>query len=423
MKKIAASIGLVALGTTAIYAVESSALNSMQSTKPWSVAASLRGFYDDNINTLPDKTESLGYQIEPSFDFGMAGEQTSVNFGYTLTANYYETKPINESDKWDLTHAIEAALSHTFNPRLDMIVTDSFAIGQEPDVLRAGSGAFATVQRINGNNMRNYATIDFNAELTQLLGLGFGYNNAVFKYDDVFYSGPLDRMQHGIRLDSNWKIRPQTVAILGYTYGQTLYTGDEQIMTVNPGAIPIYSDDRNARSHIFYAGAQHSFSPNLSGLLKVGGQYIDYYNDPINSDTTLSPYVEANMRYQYQTRTSFDLGCSYQHNAANESGLSGSSDYVRDIEAFVLYGSVSHELLPHLTGTASATGQYATYNGGGPGYDGESYLFLQLGLRLAYQFTPNLSTHVSYNYDDLDSDIAGSSYNRNRIYLGVTAAY
>jgi hypothetical protein len=421
MNKLAASIGIVALGTTVIQAVESSALNSMQSTKPWSISAALRGFYDDNINATPDSgaTDSLGVQIEPSFDFGMAGEQTSVNFGYTFSANYYEDPDPTWTDNWSYTHSMEASLSHTFSSRFDMFVSDSFAIGQEPDMLRSAGGASATVTRISGNNVRNNAGIDFNAEMTQLLGFGFGYNNNLYQYDDsgpISNSALLDRMEHLVRLDSNWKLRPQTTGIIGYTYDQTLYTGDEVIIA---GAPNIYSEARNQLSHIVYVGAQHSFTPTLSGLLNVGAQYVDYYNDD-NTDSTISPYVQGTLRYAYQTTTTFDLGFTYRHSPANNAGVSV-TDIVQDMETAVLYGSVSHEIVRHLVGTLSGTGQYGTYNGGS--LDGDNQVFYQLGARLAYEFTPNLSAHVSYNYDNLDDDAPNRSYSRNRVFLGVTASY
>ena len=85
MNKFAASLGLLALGTTALHAVEATAVNSMQRDKPWSVAASLRGFYDDNINATEIKEESFGFEITPSVDFGLAGDQTSFNLGYQLS--------------------------------------------------------------------------------------------------------------------------------------------------------------------------------------------------------------------------------------------------------------------------------------------------------------------------------------------------
>jgi hypothetical protein len=45
------------------------------------------------------------------------------------------------------------------------------------------------------------------------------------------------------------------------------------------------------------------------------------------------------------------------------------------------------------------------------------------GLNLAYQFNEHLSTEIGYNFDDLDSTVAGQNYKRNRAYIGVTATY
>jgi hypothetical protein len=46
-----------------------------------------------------------------------------------------------------------------------------------------------------------------------------------------------------------------------------------------------------------------------------------------------------------------------------------------------------------------------------------------VGLNLQYRFTPNFSAEVGYNYDDLHSDLPGRTYDRNRIYVGVTGSY
>ena len=73
MKRIAASLGLVALGTSALQAVDTGALSTMQGTKPWSVSVALRGFYDSNINTTPDdEVGSAGFSINPFIGFGAA---------------------------------------------------------------------------------------------------------------------------------------------------------------------------------------------------------------------------------------------------------------------------------------------------------------------------------------------------------------
>jgi hypothetical protein len=54
MKTFATSVGLLAISSSVLNAANTSVLSSQQSTKPWSVSASLRGFYDSNINSAPD---------------------------------------------------------------------------------------------------------------------------------------------------------------------------------------------------------------------------------------------------------------------------------------------------------------------------------------------------------------------------------
>lgn len=82
----------------------------MQKDKPWSVAASLRGFYDDNINLSPTKVDSFGIEISPSVDFGLAGEQTSFNLGYQLNAKWYDTRPFGQTDNWAFDNIFEGCL-------------------------------------------------------------------------------------------------------------------------------------------------------------------------------------------------------------------------------------------------------------------------------------------------------------------------
>jgi hypothetical protein len=42
---------------------------------------------------------------------------------------------------------------------------------------------------------------------------------------------------------------------------------------------------------------------------------------------------------------------------------------------------------------------------------------------LAYRINPFLATEVGYNYDMLESDLPGRSYNRNRCYIGLRGIY
>ncbi len=437
MKKIVVSVGLVALGASTLQAAEASTLNTMQKTKAWSIQATVRGFYDDNISAAPapNETESAGFSVIPSVDYGFAGEQTSFNVGYAFTARYFDKQAPGRNDKSDYTHKFDADLSHVFSPTLDLLFSESFVIGQEPDLIRDT----ASLQPIDGDNMRNTFAVELNLAATQLLGFSFGYNNSFYDYDDDLIgavgptitaasnSGLYDRLEHEFRLDSRWRLQPKTTAVVGYTFARTSYTADQPIAgTIGiapglPGGI-VMSDFRDADRHRFYVGADQVFDPTLSGSVRVGAEYSDFYNDP-RGESQWSPYVMASLRYLYQTRTSFDAGVQYRRTAASGAGNSGAI-FVRDMGTATVYGAVKHELVDNLFLTGNAALMHSTfYAPGDPLLDDESFLLYQLGLDLSYQFNPNLSAHVGYNYDQLESDPLLRDYKRNRVYLGVTAGF
>ncbi|NOS69171.1 MAG: outer membrane beta-barrel protein [Verrucomicrobia bacterium] len=431
MKKIVASVGLVALGTSMIHGVETGALNSYQNNKAWSVSATLRGFYDDNINTEKNnKDDSVGFEVNPSISYGMAGEMTALNFTYSFSGKYYEERPAGSSDNWDFTHVIGADLSHSFSARTSLFLRDSFVVGQEPDVLRSGN-AIVGNQRISGNNIRNYASAKLNTKVTELLGFEVGYDNTFFDYADegpatsglfvvaASNSGLLDRMQHGANLDSRWTLGERTTGIVGYRFGLTDFNGDEAIGGLV--ASPVKSEDRNSRSHYLYGGLEHAFSPDISGSLRAGAIYTDYYNDAA-ADPNWNPYLSANLHYQFLPESSVDVGLSVDQNASDLVG--NTADFVRDTQTIVAYGKVSHRIFAQLYGSGSLTYQHQIYNGGGTGVDGKAVDYLIVGLNLDYRFNRNLSTSLGYNFDNVNSDInSGTDYNRNRIYFGVTATY
>ena len=416
MNKLVVSVGIIALGGSVLHAAETGALNAQQTEKAWSVSASLRGFYDDNFNAQPSATKqsSTGLEIAPSVDFGVAGEQSSVNVGYDFTARYYEKAVSGSSDHSDFTHNFNATATHAFNERVRLNASEQFVIGQEPDLQR---GPIDNPQRIDGDNARNYASVGATVQATSLLGFQLGYNNTLVDYDDEgdgSNSARLDRMEHGVNLSARWTLTPQTVGIVGTRIGRTGYSRDGEFADVG-----VLATDRDSRSLILYSGAEHEFNNSLSGSLLVGGQRTTYPNNP-NTDSEWSPWAEASLDYQYRTQTTMSFGFSYSRTATDMvSPLGG--NFVRDTETAAVYASLKHEIMAHLSGSGTIRYQSAKFNGGS--VDGNTDNFLLLGLGLAYEFNPNFEGNIGYNFDDLSSDIAGREYTRNKFYVGVTAKY
>ena len=348
--------------------------------------------------------------------------RTSVLLGYVFSLKSYDHTPAGSTDRTDLTHTFNAGLEHNFSDRYRLSASDSFVIGQEPDTLRAGN-TFSTFQRISGENIRNYGTIDFSAQLTRLFGVDVGYGNALYDYKDKLtpvsaipsLSGRLDRVEHKAHVDGTWLVLPQTTARLGYQYAQTDYTGSEPI-----DLFGLVSKDRDNRSHSGYVGADHTFNPNLSAHVRVGVSDTDYYNDPNGSSDKISPYVRASLRYDYAIESYGEIGFTYDRNATDIIGSTGTG-FALDEESAVIFGSIRHRIIPNLYGSLTAQFQDSTINGGA--FNNMTERFYLLGLNVKYQFNHYLAAEVGYDYDKLDSDVAGRGFDRNRAYVGVTATY
>ena len=56
-------------------------------------------------------------------------------------------------------------------------------------------------------------------------------------------------------------------------------------------------------------------------------------------------------------------------------------------------------------------------------FDGDADLFYVVGVNLEYRFNRNFLANIGYNWDKLDSDIPDRTFDRNRVYIGVTASY
>lgn len=447
MNRIVASVSLVALGAASVHAQSTvqghNATISGPPSKWWSISASVRGFYDDNADTAPNgtpKVNTWGYEISPSV--GVSGGNQQTTYGATYVYDYiYYLRPIfspfgangvaGPTTKSDQDHSFTGAIDHAFSERYSIHVADNFVIGQQPDVLRAGNGV-TFFQRIPGDNIVNSGTITFNGTLTEELGFELGYNNALYDYSAEQLSGPLNRIENYAHADLRLNLGHQTVGVLGYEFGDVVYTGTGPF--ANPFGIDSRTvafvvpsiNTRDTMSHTGYIGADHTFLPNLVGSVRGGVSYYDYYHDTGASD--FGPYALLSLTYSYAPESSFGIGFQEGRQASSLTGVQNGNDFVHDTETSVLYGSIVHRIMPKLFATVRGTFQNSTYHGGGPGIDGQSDRFYEVAADLAYKFCPNFAVHGGYDYNQLDSGLSTAvvglrNYDRNRFYIGATASY
>jgi len=448
MKKIVASVGLVAIGASGIQTASAQALSAPDASKPWSVSATLRGFYDDNTATIPNNVtlppgvhrDTFGFEVSPSAALNWSVDQTTLTLGVMYSFMHYDRIPLNATGHNDNDFTFNAGLTHAFNEQISARASDSFVIGQEPDLLRAGN-TFATFQRVSGNNIRNYGTIGLDAQLTPEFGASLGYDNAFYDYKDrgpgtltlpdggVLYepstAGALNRIENRAHIEGNYQIMPETKVLIGYQFTDINYNANEYIGGVfDPfflGDTRVSSNFRNSRQHTGYVGAEHNFSPEFKAALRVGGSYTEYENDPSVS-STYTPYVNATLKYNYAPLSYVEGGFSYDRNATDVVGAGTFGTTTLDAESAVVFVSLNHAITPQLIGSLLAQFQNSSLHGGT--YDKTDEQYYLLGLNLEYHFNQFFSAQVGYNYDRLASSSAlGRTFDRNRVYIGVTATY
>jgi hypothetical protein len=442
MKHVLTSAGLLALGAATLYGLDPE-MTRQQSGRPFSVAATVRGFYDDNINTSPDKIvttadgvtttihpreESIGFQVIPSVHLNLPFEQTYVSLGYVYTLTWYEDREPNEIDQ---AHEFNAKLRHQFNPRLGVAVDDTFVVTSEPTVVdRFGIITSPVRTRTRSSVLHNYGAIEGNIGLTRLLALSLGYANHWYDYEAEGIgsrSALLDRLEHLIRADARFQFSPKLVGVVGYSFGFTTYNGDEFLVdpetTFDDAGNPvrIKGDVRDSIAHYIYVGAEYDITAKLRASVRVGAQFSSY--DDLDQSSA-NPYADASVNYTIISGTTVEVGVRHARNATDVSAVDTRTGRpTLDAETTAVYGQFQHRITRKLTGSVIGQFQHSVYNDGEN--DGETEDLFLVGVNLGYSFNRHWSAEVGYNYDQLFSHLNGfdRSYDRNRVYVGVTARY
>jgi hypothetical protein len=438
MKNIITSASLAVLGAASLqaaspldraYYAPNPELTSQERSKWWSVSASLRGFYDDNYTTSPKnlKQSSYGVEVAPSVGINIPWERSYLGLNYTYSMRWYEDR---EDDPVDQTHQASLVLNHSFTETTKLNIKDTFVDSQEPEILEPGV-VTAPLRRSKSSNLRNNGDISMDIELSRQFSTSFGYENTLYDYSQDgagSYSALLDRMEHLGKADIRWHVRPDTIALLGYQFGEVNYKGKDSLISGEPLVAGTNTDPkiRDTQSHYIFAGADHSFTGQLRASARLGAQYTKYTDLPSGStqdDSSLNPYADASLSYSYAEGSALTLGVRHAKNPTDIAYLSPGIDTTTtlDQETTTVYGVVSHKITSQLTGSLIGQLQHSTFHGGAAN-DEVDDLYL-IGVNLFYNINRFLGAEVGYNFDRLDSDLSQRSFSRNRVYIGLRASY
>ncbi len=444
MKNLFVSAGLVALGAAALH--QSAKADDVNSPKNWNVSGTLRGFYDDNYEPGSPNSGTFGAELSPEVSYHLPLQQTDLGIRYTYGLYYYQERQDLGQNAFDQTHQVDLWLDHAFNERWHAKFNDTFAAGQEPELLQSVPGtAYQVPYRINGDNYSNHGSVALSTDWTRLFSTELTYNNNYFNYANsgaqvvggTIVTGPnggaslaglLDMVEQSAALDLKWHVAPETTLFVGYQLTIDNYTGNEPI-AITPVTTPSFngiyhSQDRDSLTHYGYAGIQHQFTANLGGQARAGVSYTDNYNDPLNKNTSWAPYADVSLTYTYLPGSYAQVGFTQDISATDQVQPDAAGNMTQYAQSSVGYLSLNHKITSKLTGSAIGRIQYSTFKGGLA--SGESETDYSLGVNLNYMINQHFSMDAGYNYDNVltsGANIVDFGYSRNRVYLGVTANY
>jgi hypothetical protein len=431
MNKITTTAGFFALGAASLHAaVNAPMVGSVEAQKPWSISATLRGFYDDNYATAPKflKRDSYGFEVSPSAALNLVREQTTFGLNYTYDLRWYDDRRDHKDDQ---SHLVNAKLSHAFTERYKADVSDSFVVAQEPTILDPNQ-VITVPLRTEGDNMRNTVSASFSAGLTENTDVVLGYTNNWYDYDQRGVgsrSALLDRVENYGRIDLRQVLLPTTVGVIGYQFGAVDYNSPDPIgVFLTPtGFALIPADVRDSYHHYMYIGVDQSITSQLNASVRVGAEYTDYHERKKilgTEDNQWGPYADANATWTYMPRSYVQLGVRHQR-AATDVGFLGGTTPTQDMEATTVYASLNHQIASKLVGSIVGTYQHSTFEAGAANNLADD--FFLAGINLTYEINKFLAAEVGYNYDRLDSELSKigvpRSYTRNRVYIGIRASY
>jgi len=376
-----------------------------QEPLPLKWVVGLSAIYDDNVaagRNANVEDDSMAINPYVGVSFITVTPQTTIDLYARLGLIYYFDAPQGVDDV-NSQSRLGLNIVHRFSERLRFASQNFVSYEMEPDY----SYGYAS-SRVSGEYFFWQADNALGYRWTERLATYTGLRLSGVTYSDIDNN---DRFTWQLYNQFRYQLSAQTVLTMDYRYGQT--NGDG-----------LANDSTN---QFLLLGAEHRFSPNIIGIIRAGAQF----RDVDNGDNTTSPYIEFALNSQltqafrlrsyarygiedYDTVQIFpgNVAVEYSDRRTLRFGLSG--EYVFNPMVSV-FGGIDY--IP----TRYQEGRNLTVPGG-PARDADEDV-INLYLGLSYRINDFMTTSLSYNYTNSDSDFPNRDYDRNRISLGVSAEF
>ncbi|MEM1158928.1 MAG: outer membrane beta-barrel protein [Verrucomicrobiota bacterium] len=364
--------------------------------KPFVINMTVRGEYDDNVNTSVDGQEDAAFiiNLRPSITFSKNLDNTQLEFGYTFGFKQFFGREGNDEE--DFSHTFNGTVSHRFNERFSVQLTERFSFDQEDPINQGG-----IARRVGGDRIRNNFGVIGSYDWTERFSTLTRYDNEYLEYFDRPASTVNNFLSHEVSQQLRFQAMRTTTPFANYVFKTTDYE----------------SIARDRDEHRALAGIDHYLLENWLLSAQAGAEFVFYDNSLF--DDTIGPYAYLSTQWNYSDKSNV-LG-SYTFGTSNTDNSTFSSS-----TSHTLVGTITHYFTNKFS--VGAIGRYEladfdTSQGFAAATSDVTEQTITAGVNARFEFTDYLSADAGYTYTEVISDTNAREYDRNRVYIGISGSY
>jgi hypothetical protein len=367
---------------------------------PFHLSATLRGGFDDNVNTASAGSEQSSWftnaGAELAYAFGSGRTQLSLSTGGAITYYYERTGQQN----YDIDLHAHLKINLAVTPRLLLSLDLHGAYLTEPDF----SFGIGFNQR-NGN----YFYSDNTGTLTYLWAPRFStatsYTVVAINFANADVAMLEDRIENTFGHEFRFLLWPTTTVVADYRFQLVSFT---------------HKAGDDSTTHFFLGGFDHNFSPRFNISVRGGEEFRFFQGD----GETNGPYFEGTLNYAVGKRTVVSWTNSY--------GIVEPNVTTNPVETAFRSGlQVSQQVAPKITATLGFHYEHDEYEAVTEQFFGFTFTVspafaensFSLDFSLRYAITPHLGIDLGYDRTQISSDNSFREYSRNRFYGGLNFTF
>lgn len=389
-------IGILSISSFDVRAQNVSRAGQTDAEKPFIVNMSVRGEYDDNVNTSATREDAAWIlNLRPSVSFRYPLENTQIQGGYTFGFKQFFGR--EGDDEEDFSHSFNAVINHRFTSRFAVEVRENFSFAQE-DSLSDGAGF---QRRSGGDRIRNTGSILATYDWTERFTTTTEYQNTLVNYFDQPASGVNNYLGHRVSQQLRFQALRTTTPFLSYVFE-----------TIDYNTI-----DRDRDEHLAIVGVDHYILDEWLVSAQVGAEFVQYDNSLFND--SVGPYASLRTIWNYLPRSNVSAGYSFGTNVTDNANFASQESHTFDLE-------INHYFTQKLSAGISTQyqlSQFDTSQGFSTATSNVDEHTISVGVNARYEFANYLSADIGYRYSEVISDTAVREYNRNQVFFGISGAY